>query len=567
MKKLILPLVAIMSMIFAACSPEPSDSVVVAQKTVTQQNTTTPIQATGDAQQFIGYDLSEFKNQTVKIDFSCEMRVTNNTGSDINLMWQVNESLTSYPLVAEHTFPAGTSDWIAVASTEEQKNTSISLGASNQLYLSTYKLDTTKISIELRNVQYTVHYYKKANQVEWIDESVPSLKEAFSDYYDSFGLAVGYRNELESSYVQQGLAKHVDSITMGNEFKPQFLFGWWQDGIRNTTLTDFTASNGLTIKVPASLDFNTADNCLKICKDNGLKMRGHVLTWHAQTPDGFFAENYVPEYNDSKKNTLKNPVSPEVMTARHEWYIKTVLTHVAEWEAANNNGEHIIWAWDVINETVADDAKGSTWCRGSTASTKDVTPAPAGQGACGSRWYQVYKSTEFITNAFRFANAYAPADVKLCYNDYNEYYTNKTEGCIKLITLVQNGEEKKVAGKMVKPRIDVMGMQAHIGTQWPGTSSFEDAIKQYLKYVDIHVTEFDVNNASTSAESKSAYTSYFNVMNRYGKKYFGTHQIKNVTIWGINNESSWIESSSKYPLLFSNYAITDSFTAVINTAK
>ena len=354
---------------------------------------------------------------------------------------------------------------------------------------------------------------------------------------------------------------------MGNEFKPQFLFGWWQDGITNPTLTDFTASNGLTIKVPASLDFNTADNCLKICKDNGLKMRGHVLTWHSQTPDGFFAENYVPEYNDSKKNTLKNPVSPEVMTARHEWYIKTVLTHVAEWEAANNNGEHIIWAWDVINETVADDASGSTWCRGSTASTKDVTPAPAGQGACGSRWYQVYKSTEFITNAFRFANAYAPADVRLCYNDYNEYQSKKIDGCIKLINLVQNGDEQKVAGKMVKPRIDVMGMQAHIGIQWPGTSSFESAIKQYLKYVDIHVTEFDVNNASTSAESKSTYTNYFNVMNKYGKKYSGTHQIKNVTIWGINNESSWIESSSKYPLLFSNYAITDSFTAVINTAK
>ena len=566
MKKLILPLVAIMSMLFAACSPAASDPVIAAQKDVTQQDTTTPIQVV-DSWQFIGYDLSEFKNQTVKIDFSCEMKVANNTGSDINLMWQVNESPTSYPVVAEQSFPAGTSEWTTVASTEEQKNTSISLGASNQLYLSTYELDTTKISIELRNVQYTVHYYKKANQVEWIDESVPSLKEAFSDYYDSFGLAVGYRNELESSYVQQGLAKHVDSITMGNEFKPQFLFGWWQDGIRNTTLTEFTASNGLTIKVPASLDFNTADNCLKICKDNGLKMRGHVLTWHAQTPDGFFAENYVPEYNDSKKNTLKNPVSPEVMTARHEWYIKTVLTHVAEWEAANNNGEHIIWAWDVINETVADDAKGSTWCRGSTASTKDVTPAPAGQGACGSRWYQVYKSTEFITNAFRFANAYAPADVKLCYNDYNEYQSNKIDGCIKLINLVQNGVEQKVAGKKVKPRIDVMGMQAHIGTQWPGTSSFESAIKQYLKYVDIHVTEFDVNNASTSAESKSAYTSYFNVMNRYGKKYSGTHQIKNVTIWGINNESSWIESSSKYPLLFSNYAITDSFTAVINTAK
>lgn len=568
MKKLILPLVAIMSMIFAACSPEPSDSVVAAQKTVTQQDTTTPIQATGNAWYFIGYDLSEFKNQNVKIDFSCEMKVTNNTDSDINLKWQVNESQTSYPLVAEHTFPAGTSDWTPVASSEEQKNTSISLGESNQLYLSTYDLDTTKISIELRNVQYTVHYYKKADQVNWLDESVPSLKETYADIFDSMGLACEYSswagvNELSVKSVRDGLAKHVDSITMGNEFKPDSFFGYQWSGA-GKTMVDFTASNGLTIKVPKDLQFTTADNCLAACKEAGLKMRGHVLVWHAQTPDNFFAENYVANIQD---NLITNKVSPEVMNARMEWYIKTILEHVAEWETINNDGEHIIWAWDVINETVADDANESNWVRGSTNDTKNRPPASAGDGACGSRWYQVYGDSSFVIDAFRFANAYAPADVKLCYNDYNEYNKNKTEGCIKLITLVQNGVEQKVAGKMVKPRIDVMGMQAHIGTQWPGTSSFEDAIKQYLKYVDIHVTEFDVNNASTSAESKSTYTSYFNVMNKYGKKYSGTHQIKNVTIWGINNESSWIESSSKYPLLFSNYTITDSFTAVINTAK
>ena len=59
-----------MSMLFAACSPAASDPVIAAQKDVTQQDTTTPIQVV-DSWQFIGYDLSEFKNQTVKIDFSC----------------------------------------------------------------------------------------------------------------------------------------------------------------------------------------------------------------------------------------------------------------------------------------------------------------------------------------------------------------------------------------------------------------------------------------------------------------------------------------------------------------
>lgn len=568
MKKLILPLVAIMSMIFAACSPEPSDSVVAAQKTVTQQDTTTPIQATGNAWYFIGYDLSEFKNQNVKIDFSCEMKVTNNTDSDINLKWQVNESQTSYPLVAEHTFPAGTSDWTPVASSEEQKNTSISLGESNQLYLSTYDLDTTKISIELRNVQYTVHYYKKADQVNWLDESVPSLKETYADIFDSMGLACEYSswlgvNELSVKSVRDGLAKHVDSISMGNEFKPDSFFGYQWSGAEKT-MVDFTASNGETIKVPKDLQFTTADNCLAACKEAGLKMRGHVLIWHAQTPDNFFAENYVANIQD---NLITNKVSPEVMNARMEWYIKTILEHVAEWESKNNDGEHIIWAWDVINETVADDADDSNWVRGSTAETKNRPPASAGDGACGSRWYQVYGDSSFVIDAFRFANAYAPADVKLCYNDYNEYMPNKTEGIIKLIQAVKAGSKKTINGKHVAPRIDVMGLQSHVGTQWPGVSSYEEALKKYLKLVDCHVTEFDVS-ATTANESANSYAEYFKMLKQYGKKYSGSHRITNVTIWGINNKSSWIyKDNVKYPLLFDNFETTKTFWAVINTAK
>ena len=568
MKKLILPLVAIMSMIFAACSPEPSDSVVAAQKTVTQQDTTTPIQATGNAWYFIGYDLSEFKNQNVKIDFSCEMKVTNNTDSDINLKWQVNESQTSYPLVAEHTFPAGTSDWTPVASSEEQKNTSISLGESNQLYLSTYDLDTTKISIELRNVQYTVHYYKKADQVNWLDESVPSLKETYADIFDSMGLACEYiswkgEKELSVKSVRDGLAKHVDSISMGNEFKPDSFFGYQWSG-SGKTMVDFAASNGKTIKVPKDLQFTTADNCLAACKEAGLKMRGHVLVWHAQTPDNFFAENYVANIQD---NLITNKVSPEVMNARMEWYIKTILEHVAEWESINNDGEHIIWAWDVINETVADDADDSNWVRGSTAETKNRPPASAGDGACGSRWYQVYGDSSFVIDAFRFANAYAPADVKLCYNDYNEYMPNKTEGIIKLIQAVKAGSKKTINGKPVAPRIDVMGLQSHVGTQWPGVSSYEEALKKYLKLVDCHVTEFDVS-ATTANESANSYAEYFKMLKQYGKKYSGSHRITNVTIWGINNKSSWIyKDNVKYPLLFDNFETTKTFWAVINTAK
>lgn len=261
------------------------------------------------------------------------------------------------------------------------------------------------------------------------------------------------------------------------------------------------------------------------------------------------------------------------MTARHEWYIKTILDYVNDWESKNEYGEgnHIIWAWDVVNEAVADDATTTDYVRGSTSGTKDKKIDKG-----GSRWYQLYESDEFIVNAFRFANAYAPSDVPLAYNDYNEYMDYsagwKTTGILKLLDSIKNGEAKTINGKSVKPRIDVMGMQSHVGESWPGVSGYETALKKYLeKGLDVHVTEFDVAAKSTN-NAKNAYAEYFKMLKKYGKNYSGKNKITSVTIWGINNENSWIsENGTQYPLLFTKvgneYYANDSFYAVIDAVK
>lgn len=436
---------------------------------------------------------------------------------------------------------------------------------------------------------------------DWLDESVPSICKTYKDYFDSIGIAAEYGNfglscngnkytgeythsgwgtpnELYYSEAQKGIAKHANSITLGNELKPQFLLQWWEGNINQGT-TKFTASNGLTIDVPDKLSGeNLIYATLNVTKKMGVKMRGHVLTWHSQTPDGFFCEGYKPAYNDSTKNVITNLVSKDVMTARHEWYIKTVLECVAAWEKANNY--KAIWAWDVVNEAMADDA-GKTysglnqnWLRGSTAGTKDKAPDSYPQG---SRWYQIYGDEEFILNAFRFANAYAPSDVKLCYNDYNEYMDNngayKTSAICHIIELIQNGEAKTVNGQSVKPRIDVMGMQSHVGTSWPGVGGYENALRRFLALVDVHVSEIDFS-AESQALGAQAYDEYFRMLKNYGKKYSGQHKITNVTIWGINNENSWINPSNgktTYPLLFTKvngrYFPNDSFWKVIEAGK
>lgn len=412
----------------------------------------------------------------------------------------------------------------------------------------------------------------------WLADSVPSLYETYKDQFDSIGIAAEFGNfglvctgdkytgtytqaywgtpsELYYDEVQNGIKKHASSITLGNELKPQFLLQWWDGDGSNQTMVDFTASNGTTIKVPDKLNGESLIYAtLNVTKKMGVKMRGHVLTWHSQTPDGFFAENYKPEYDG---NLLSNPVDKATMTARHEWYIKTVLECVDAWEKANNY--RAIWAWDVVNEAMADDAGKSytgdsqNWLRGSTSGTKNMKPENG-----GSRWFQIYENEEFIINAFRFANAYAPADVKLCYNDYNEYMDYdlgwKTSAIEHIVQLIKDGNAETINGKSISPRLDVIAMQSHVGTSWPGVSGYESALKRFLEIADVHVSELDFS-AETEELAKAAYKDYFTLLQKYGKNYSGAHQIKNVTIWGINNESSWINPSyaggkKTYPLLF-----------------
>lgn len=203
------------------------------------------------------------------------------------------------------------------------------------------------------------------NENSWL--KVPSILETYKNDFDYIGIATEYGNfglsqigsnkytatykkgnwgkpsELYYEEIQNGIKRHANSITLGNEMKPQFLFGWWNSGdSKNQTMIDFKASNGKTIKVPSSLNNeNLIYATLNVAKSMGVKMRGHVLVWHSQTPDDFFAENYLAEYNSSQ---IKNLVSKEEMTARQEWYIKTVLECVANWENANGygKGNHII---------------------------------------------------------------------------------------------------------------------------------------------------------------------------------------------------------------------------------
>ncbi len=395
-------------------------------------------------------------------------------------------------------------------------------------------------------------FFAGAFAQDWISNEVPSFKDTYKDLFEYVGFACEYgikgwsEKELATDYVQQGMKKHSSTITMGNEFKPQFLMAWW--GQNPKLEGSFTATNGLTIKTPVMNGFATMDTILDVCKKNGLMLRGHVLVWHSQTEEAFFHEDY---------DQSKPFASKEEMTARQEWYIKTVLEHVADWEKKNNGGKHIVWAWDVVNEAIEDGTSGSL--------RKD------------SNWYKIYGNSEFIVNAFRFANKYAPKDVLLAYNDYNCHEAAKRRGILNLLDDIIEARKLKI----LPARIDVMGMQSHISKD-TNPKDIEAAISDFVKKgLDIHITELDVATEAKydADELANAYAAFFKtyINNRKTKKKNG---ITSITIWGLNDEATWLnapymlkwhQNTTQFPLLFEmksgKYTPKKAFYSVIETAK
>ena len=389
--------------------------------------------------------------------------------------------------------------------------------------------------------------------VSWME--APSLKDAYAGKIDYIGVAVPHTQWpsntkiLPSASVQAGMKRHFSSFTMENEFKPDSIMGTYYPGAPKN-FEDFTDSFGNTIKVPKNqLQFGTVDQCLNIAKANGIKMRGHVLVWHSQTADWFFKEDYKSSGKLVKKET---------MTARQEWYIKSVLEHVKAWEDENNNGERIIYCWDVVNEAADDSGT---------------------QLRQWSNWYSIYKSDEFIVNAFRFANKYAPKDVLLAYNDYNEYYNEKRAMIIQIIESVKSHQNDET----LPTRIDVLGMQSHLKHGDPSIDDYEESVKAYLATgLDVHITELDIGarskaDANNDEKLKQAYKDCFEMYLRNAKK--GSEPgITSVTIWGINDGSTWLNSDGQQqwlnnvkpqrPLLFADgYFTKPAFYGVLEAAQ
>lgn len=342
-------------------------------------------------------------------------------------------------------------------------------------------------------------------------------------------------SEASDSLYMDLLFKHFNSVTLGNELKMDAMNGY-HDGNRSPIGITTDTLNGKEIKVPV-LDHSRADSLLdKIAawnKENpsqALKVRGHVLVWHSQAPEWFFHEDY---------DASKPYVTKDVMNERLEWYIKTMLTYYTDQTTTTGKKYGpLFYGWDVVNEAISD-ATGTyrTDTEGGADKLSDSTHGSK------SSWWHVYQSNEFIINAFKFANKYAPASLELYYNDYNECTPSKVEGIVQLLRDVKNAEGTRISG---------MGMQGHYDLNSPTIAQIENAVRAYCAEVgSVMITEFDMK-ASASFDGKNTEEEYNKQAYRFKAIYDKLKEldkedgidVKGIVFWGVLDPYSWLQSSN-----------------------
>jgi endo-1,4-beta-xylanase len=315
------------------------------------------------------------------------------------------------------------------------------------------------------------------------------LKDYYKNYFP-IGVSVSAHNLQDTATVSL-ILKQFNSLTPENAMKmgpihpEQNLYNW-----------------------------KDADAIVAFAQAHGLRVRGHNLCWHEQTPAWLF------------KDANGNLVTKDTLLKRLKDHITTVVKRY--------KGK--IYAWDVVNEAIDDD------------STKFLR---------NSLWYKIC-GEDFIVKAFQYAHEADPHAV-LFYNDYNTERPEKRERVYKLLKMLVDA----------KVPINAVGIQAHWSVYEPSPQELTSTIKRFSSLgLKVQVTELDISiypweksmrtkrpgeadAFSPELEKKQVdkYAEVFKIFREY------KDAITGVTFWNISDKNTWLDTypvpgRKNYPLLF-----------------
>ena len=359
------------------------------------------------------------------------------------------------------------------------------------------EVNDAKFSFPTGVTNMCVYFECSDTGVDILVDDIASLKDVYSPYF-KFGTAVT-ASELAPVSAQNLIKKHFNSLTPGNELKPESILD------KNACFEMAAAGDDTNPQV----NIASARTILDFCRDNDIAVRGHVLVWHSQTPDWFFKENY---------DESADWVSKEEMLVRMENYIKNVFAALEkEYPTVD------FYAWDVVNECFLDNGSART---GGTQA----------ENANYSGWVKVFGDNSFIKPAFEYARKYAPEGCKLYYNDFNEYMPDKTKA------IVAMANELKAENL-----IDGIGMQSHLDVGFPTASAYKKALAAFAETgLDVQVTELDITTSDTSEAGFETQAKLYSEIMDACVEY--ADSISSVVVWGTTDDKSW--RASRCPLLF-----------------
>lgn len=277
-------------------------------------------------------------------------------------------------------------------------------------------------------------------------------------------------------------------------------------------------------------NFTEADRLVRFGEENGMAVIGHCLIWHSQLPHWFCTDG------------KGGKASPEVLKAHMREHIHTIVKRY----------KGRIKGWDVVNEAIEFDG---SWRK---------TP-----------FYEIL-GEEYLFLAFQYAYEADP-DAELYYNDFGMNVKAKRDKTVQLVKMLK---ERGI-------RIDAIGMQGHMGLDYPPMDEFEQSILAFASSgVKVMVTEWDMSALPTvhSGANISDTVSYKKNLNPYPegltdsvsqiwnqrmKEFFGlfikhSNVITRVTAWGVTDGDSWkndfpIRGRIDYPLLFDRHCEPKAF--------
>jgi endo-1,4-beta-xylanase len=231
-----------------------------------------------------------------------------------------------------------------------------------------------------------------------------------------------------------------------------------------------------TERSKGQFSYSGGDTLVAFAEQNGMKVRGHTLVWHAQLP-GFVSGLSKTDLETEMKNHITNEV-----------------THY--------KGK--IYAWDVVNEIFNEDG-----------SLRD------------SIWHKNF-GTSFVAEAFKTAHAADP-NAKLYINDYRiEGKNKKSDGVYALVKELQS-QGVPIHG---------VGFQAHFAVGELPHDLASNLERFSALGLDVAITELDIAMQLPSTAQKLAQqaTDYATVF----KACRSVSRCVGVTIWGITDKHSWL---------------------------